>query len=95
MTKVVSHLAEVKRLWYKDDCIYLKIYMVNVYIFLLQLKKNNNNIPVTYMYLFFSVSVFLYRIFKIYFFEKCQTIPVHILVVLNSYRILLIHIIYN
>ena len=34
-----SHLIGVKKLWYKDDWIYLKKYMVNVHVFLLQFKK--------------------------------------------------------
>ena len=38
MIKIVSHLAGIKRLWYEDDCIYLKVYMVNVYIVLLLFK---------------------------------------------------------
>ena len=38
MIKIVSHLAGIKRLWYEDDCIYLKVYMVYVYIVLLLFK---------------------------------------------------------
>ena len=38
MIKIVSHLVGIKRLWYEDDCIYLKVYMVNVYIVLLLFK---------------------------------------------------------
>ena len=34
--KIKSYLIGVKKLWYKDDCIYLKKYMVNIYVYLLQ-----------------------------------------------------------
>ena len=52
----------------------------------LSFKNKCNNIYIP----FFSILTFLSRIFETYFFERCQTINIYILVVLNSYRILLI-----
>ena len=71
--KIKSYLIGVKKLWYKNNRIYLKkLYGKYLHIFVTIFKKNKYNILVTYTYCFFSIPAFLCLILETYFLRDAK-----------------------